>query len=121
MIELLIFVPHDDFVHHAPTGFVLADEFFEASRLKDPISAAQQQTVNLKRDVYYLLKRYPNRVSVQWVDPWSVLGLWVAFRHRMRTFPSVLVDRKILLVGDEIRVLKERVEELLSQSPASSG
>jgi hypothetical protein len=36
--------------------------------------------------------RYGRRVSVRLVDPQSLLGFWRVLRHRIRRFPTFLID-----------------------------
>jgi hypothetical protein len=111
----MIFSPSFQDSQGVPRGFTLVDEYFSASRAKDPLTANQQLLAGLQRTLAYLVKRYPKRIIVRWVNPWSFEGLWVSVRYRVRTFPAVLINRKIILVGTEIDDLTDRVADVLSQ------
>jgi hypothetical protein len=115
MITLLIYAPPEDFTEHAPTGFIFTNELFAAQKLTDPISNAQQLTADLARTVTYLIKRYPGRLRVRWVNPWSLLGLWVSVRYRLRTTPAVLIGRNLVLTGEDIKDLSQHVANILAK------
>lgn len=119
-IEILIFSPGPQDVQGVPRGFTLVDQYFSASSAKDPISTEQQLLEGLQKTLVYLVKRYPRRLTVQWVSPWSLGGLWVSVRYRIRTFPTVIIDHRHILVGEQIDGLADRVAEILSQVPTSA-
>lgn len=96
------------------------DEYFSASRARDPLTADQQLLEGMQRTLTYLVKRYPRRISVQWVSPWSLGGLWISIRFRIRTFPAVIINRRVTLVGPQIDQLADQVVAILSHSPESA-
>jgi hypothetical protein len=48
--------------------------------------------LRISRWVRALRERYSGRVSVRLVDPQSLLGFWRILRHRIRRYPTFLVD-----------------------------
>ena len=121
MIELLILAPDTAMLHHAPSGFTFTGEVFKEAKLRDSLSAEQKITADLERAVHYLTRRFPRRIRVQWVDPWSFGGLWCAVRFRVRHYPTVIVNRRTLLFGEQITMpaFTNTIAELLSASPIS--
>jgi hypothetical protein len=83
--------------------------------MQDPVSSSQHVSKDLQRVVYYLCKRYPDRIQVYWVNPWSLAGLWVSFRFRLKGFPCVVINQQEVLSGDQLEKLEQRVVEILGQ------
>ena len=122
MINLLVFAPSNDHSYHVPAGFIFADEVFAESGLRDRASASQGALGDLQRNLIYLLYRFPGRLRVRWVDPWSPRGLVYTLRYRLRTFPSILIrtkGEKQILRGKEIGQINEHVIAALSK-PSNS-
>ncbi len=103
MIDLLIVAPPRGFDQHVPAGFIFADEVFAAAELRDPISVAQEEAAELRRALHYLGRRYPRRIRVRWVDPWTPGGLWLSFRFRLRAYPAVIVNQSEVLKGEQLQ------------------
>ncbi len=120
MLELLIYSPHD-YDQGAPTGFALTRQYLDASRVQDPVSSAQHIGKDVQRVVYYLCRRYPQRIRVHWVNPWSLPGLWASFRFRLRGFPCVVINRREVLGGEQLAQLEQRVLEILGQPSQADG
>lgn len=115
MIELLVYAPREDFARQGTTGFDYSSQLLSAYRWHDNITQNQDISASLRRTLFYLQHRYPQRIRIHWVDPWSLSGLWIAFRYRLRGFPSVLINRETVLRGEEIKLLLEQqVVEILS-------
>jgi hypothetical protein len=111
----MIFSPGPQDTQGVPRGFSLVDEYFSASQAKDAFTTDQQLLVGLQRTLAYLVKRYPKRIAIQWVNPWSLGGLWVSVRYRIRTFPAVIINRQVILFCSEIDGLVDQVVAILSQ------
>jgi hypothetical protein len=114
VINIIIFTPPEDYTQHAPLGFIFTNELFAAQKLKDPISDAQQLSFDLIKTLSYLKNRYPQRVRIRFVNPWSLFGLWVAVRYRLRSFPAIILNRDLVLTGEDIKSLSQHVADLLS-------
>jgi hypothetical protein len=114
VINIIIYTPPEDHTQHAPLGFIFTNELFAVQKLKDPISDAQQLSFDLIKSLSYLKNRYPKRLRIRFVNPWSLLGLWVAFRFRLRSFPAVILNRDLVLTGEEIKSLDQHVANMLS-------
>ncbi|UCH58387.1 MAG: hypothetical protein JSV61_09200 [Anaerolineales bacterium] len=120
MIHIIVFAPVDDLVQSSPRGFAFTDGYFSEARLKDPVSATHSNIVQLQRTLGYLQRRYPKRIKLSWVNPWSLNGLLFSLRYRIRSFPTVILQsqlKQVILSGDEITQISERVADLLSATP----
>jgi hypothetical protein len=60
-----------------------------ADALPDDLTAEFQQ---LSDWIHGLLERHGPRLSISVIDAASVEGVWMALRHRLRRFPTVIVD-----------------------------
>lgn len=65
----------------------------------------------------YLRNRYPGRVRIQWVEPWSIGGLWLVWRFRVREFPTVIIGGREILPPQALDRLEDKVAEALSTVP----
>jgi hypothetical protein len=61
-----------------------------ADALPDDLAADFQRVSDW---VHALLERHPGHVSVSVIDAASIEGVWAALRHRIRSFPAVIVGR----------------------------
>ena len=118
MLTLFVFAPPEAAAPGAPTGLIFTQELFRAYRLKS--GQAETLLADLPRRLAYLQNRYPGRVRVRWVDPWSPGGLWMAWRLRVRAIPSVAVEKGPLLAGETLKDLEDIVAERLSTVPPSN-
>ena len=117
MIELLVIAPSDSFTHHVPAGFIFADEVFTEAKLRDPISQSQKMAFDLERALGYLVKKYPKRLRIRWLNLWSLGGVWTAIRFRLRSFPAVVVNQSHVLMDDQLQIqsLGNFIDAMLSQ------
>ena len=117
MIELLIVDPSSSFTHHAPGGFIFADEVFTEAKLHDPVSQSQKLTTDLERSLGYLEKKYPKRLQIRWLYLWSLGGVRAAIIYKLRSYPAVVINQSKVLVDEqlEFQTLQNHIELLLSQ------
>jgi hypothetical protein len=118
LITITIFAPADELAHSAPRGFAFVDQVFKEAgyKEKDPRAESGQ----ILRRLGYLKRRYPGRMKFSWINPWTPQGMWFAIRHRLRVFPSAIIQsdqQRIVLVGDQLNNLEEQVAALLSAPP----
>ncbi len=118
MLTLFVFAPPEAAAPGAPRGLIFTQELFRVYRLKG--RQAEAILADLPRRLAYLQNRYPGRVRVQWVDPWSLGGLWMAWRFRARIVPSVAVGKGPLLTGETLKDLEDIVAERLSSAVSPS-
>ena len=117
MIEILIVAPSDE-SGHPPEGFIFANEVFEEAGLKDKVTASQSISKELRRELSYLVRRYPRRLQIHWVEPLSLRGLYVRIRFRLRTYPAILLNSNsgvTVLTGKEIDKIGDHIAEILSK------
>jgi hypothetical protein len=116
-IELLIVAPSNNFTHHVPGGFIFTDEVFAEAKLRDPVSQSQNLTYDLERTLGYLVKRYPGRLRLRWLNLWSPGGVWAAIRYRIRSFPAIVANQNHVLVENQLQSqsLQNFIDSLLSQ------
>ena len=78
--------------------------------LPDDLMAEYQQVSDW---VHGLLARHGSEVSISVVDAASIEGVWRSLRHRIRQFPTVVVDGKERLSGTDFGALDALVEDRL--------
>ena len=120
MIDLLVISPSDQMLTHAPNGFLIADQILAEASLKDSISTKQRGNSSLEQTLGLLLRRYPRRIRVRWVNPWTPGGLLACFRYKVRTFPAVVMNGTSVLIGAQLEreVLRQTLEDALSKPGA---
>jgi hypothetical protein len=118
MIDLIVISPSDHLTTTMPNGFRFTDQVFSEAAIKDPISSEQRINASLERTLRYLVKRFPRRIRVRWINPWSPSGLLACFRYRVRNFPAVVINQDEVLFGDQLLhdALTQKVADILSQS-----
>jgi len=117
-MHIIVFAPPDDINQDAPRGFTFVDGVFQQARMKDPISTSQMGSEWLRRKLNYLVKRYPKRIQVAWVNPLSLQGIIFSIRFRQRKFPGILLlsgSERQFVTGDDLANIEEKVVELLSK------
>jgi hypothetical protein len=88
-VILEVVTPHADTLQHMPRGFIYADK-----TLADQISKALEtddETLWLRRCVYYLERRFQRWLQVRPIEPMSLLGLFRTIRYRIRTYPTFIM------------------------------
>ncbi|MBI4772443.1 MAG: hypothetical protein HY784_18940 [Chloroflexi bacterium] len=90
-------------LEHAPAGFGYVGEMFEQARLKDSLTESQSPDAWLVRSLGHLARRFPRRLRVQWVNLWSLPGLLLAVRYRVRTYPTIVFSTGIVYTGNDPR------------------
>ena len=117
-MRIIVFAPPDDINQGAPRGFSFVDGVFQEARMKDPISTSQMDSEWLRRKLHYLVRRYPRRIQVEWVNPLSIQGIIFSVRFRQRKFPSILLlsgsDRQFV-TGNDLANIEDKDVELLSK------
>jgi hypothetical protein len=118
LLTITVFAPPEQIGGSEPRGFAMVDDIFHEAKLSDPVSNSQKHFTQLERTLGYLVRRYPKRINVQWINPWSAQGLIFAFRYRLRIFPTVLLQshsEQKILASEELASLSDHVARLLSK------
>jgi hypothetical protein len=72
--------------------------------------------------VHQVLERHGPAVKVSVIDAASIEGVWTAMRHRVRQFPTVIIDGQARRLDADASSLDGLIEERLrSRGPASEG
>ncbi len=123
VLDLVLIAPEGAYTAHAPGGALFAEQYFAAARLEDRLSAAQRPAAELVSTLRYLQRRFPGRIRVQWVSLWSLRGLWLCFRYRVRHFPALVLPDGRVLWGKALGrdVLREVVATYLSGQSVDTG
>lgn len=102
----------------APGGLGYLSEMFEAGKLRDELSQQQTHDAWLFSTIKKLQRRHPKRIRARWIDPHSLIGLYLVIRYRLRTFPAVIVGDRAMDPGDDPQAFETVITQLLTQ-PAS--
>jgi hypothetical protein len=109
----------DDLVHAVPVGFRLVDEVFAEAGLRDPVSAAQTgaQAARLRILVRAIGREYRGRVALRVVELWTLPGLWLAVRYRLREFPCLLIAGHVYPIDTPVEAVIEALRQALAADP----
>ncbi len=86
---LEVVTPHTDMIHHMPGGFAYADEML-ANQISQALET-DDETLWLRRCLYYLDRRFQRWLQVRLIEPLSLLGLFKVVRYRIRTYPTFII------------------------------
>jgi len=101
-------------IQSAPGGLGYLSEVFQAGNLRDRLTQEQLQDGWLFGSVNKLQRRYPKRIKARWVDPHSPMGLYLAVRFRIRSFPAIIVGRRTFDPGSDPGDFERLITDLLS-------
>jgi hypothetical protein len=63
--------------------------------------------------VHDLKNRHGDRIAVRVIDAASIQGVWTSLRHRVRTYPAVIVGGRTKRVGGDYRQLGPVIDRLV--------
>lgn len=91
-----------------PVGFRHASQWFFEAGLEDATGAAQSSFQKRLRILHRAFTReFGNKVALQVIDPWSLQGLWFCTRHRIRSFPCLVIAQQCMPLDlSQIEVLE---------------
>jgi hypothetical protein len=61
--------------------------------------------------VHRLIERYRGSIKVRIIDAASIEGVWKSLRHRVRKYPTVVVDGRFKQIGTNFPALEPLIEE----------
>ncbi|MEW5960184.1 MAG: hypothetical protein AB1801_20870 [Chloroflexota bacterium] len=96
-VILEVVTPHAGMLHHMPGGFAYANEILTEAGFGEQVNkilGANDETLWLRRCLYYLERRFQRWLQVQLIEPFSLLGLLRVIRHRIRTYPTFILGGK---------------------------
>lgn len=88
-------------------------EVYEEAGLADELSVQQLPDRWLFASLDGLRRQYPEQLHVRWVSPYSLLGLYVAIRFRIRTYPTVIIGSTPLRSLAGPKEFEEQIVELI--------
>jgi hypothetical protein len=115
VLDLTVISPSAATLQSAPGGLGYLSEMFEAGKLKDELSHRQINDAWLLSSIRKLQRRHPKRIRARWVDPHSIVGLYLVIRFHLRTFPTVIIGKRTLDPGNDPQAFEAVITELLSQ------
>jgi hypothetical protein len=71
----------------------------------------REECVKLSEWIRELRRLYKHRILIKLIDIQSPLGIYKAFRHRIRTYPTFIIEKKEIYAGWD----KNQLEVLLDQ------
>lgn len=115
-LTLLVLAPYEGEAEHLPGGALFTRDYFRAARMQDDLAHRQRFAQSLESTLRYLQQRFPQRLRVRWVSPWSLRGLWLTWRYRVRHFPAVVFPDGWVAQGEDLRreALREHVAAYLA-------
>jgi hypothetical protein len=96
LLTITVISPSNASVGAAPGGLGYLAEMLEAGNLRDELSVRQLPDGWLFPSLARLRRKYRGRLRTRWVNPYSLLGLYLAVRFRIRAYPTIMLDREIL-------------------------
>ena len=96
MLIITVISPSNAGVRSAPGGIGYLTEMFDAANLRDELSVRQLPDQWLFPSLQRLRQRYRGRLRTRWVNPYSLLGLYLVTRFRIRSFPTVILGNEVL-------------------------
>ncbi len=87
------------------------DEKIYQKEIEDYPSELKEESIKLSQWIRELIHLYRHRLLIKLIDAQSFLGFYKSLRHRIRTYPSFIVEGREVYSGWE----KGRVEELIDK------
>ncbi len=117
VLDLWVIAPSEEaeLLPLAPHGSAIAVDVLRRS----PEGGGLGVPPRLRRALTYVAHRFPGRLRVHWVDPWSLAGLWFCWRHRIRHIPGILFPDGHQMAEAEVTpaTLRDRVAAYLTGTP----
>lgn len=83
-------------VGSVPGGLGYVAEMYDAASLSDDLSRRQVPDAWLAASLERLRRRFRGRLRVRWVNPYSLGGLYLSVRYRIRSFPAIMIGDEVL-------------------------
>jgi len=102
-----------DHCHHCEIIFDQADinRKFHQRDLNEYPSDLAEEFARLSTWIRELLHLYQHRLQVKIIDVQSLLGIYKSLRHRIRNYPTFIIDGKQIYTGWD----KDQLEKLLDK------
>lgn len=95
LLTITVVSPSHAIVGGAPGGLGYLAEMLEAGDLRDELSVRQQPDGWLFPSLTRLRRRYRGRLRTRWVNPYSLLGLYLAIRFHIRSYPTIMLGTEV--------------------------
>ena len=117
VLTITVVSPSNASVGAAPGGIGYLAEMYDAANLSDELSIRQLPDGWLFLSLVRLRRRYRGRLRTRWVNPYSLLGLYLVVRFHIRSYPTIMIGSEIL---DSVGGASE-FEELVVARLAATG
>lgn len=114
-MDVIIVTPYVSQLHHVPAGMVYVDEMLVEAQLGEDQSELTGSEW-LEQCLQQLKRRFRRRVRVRLLDPMTLNGLFFVIRHRIRHFPTVVMENGLVLVQPTVETVVSTVEEISKTS-----
>jgi histone acetyltransferase (RNA polymerase elongator complex component) len=114
LIEIVTRVlTHFDHCAHCEVLFGQAglDKKFHQKEMEEYPADLKEEHLRLSNWIRELTHLYKHRVIIKLIDVQSLMGIYKSFRHRIRTYPTFIVEGKETYAGWD----KNRLESLLDK------
>lgn len=99
-----------------PNSLQYVSQLFAETGLADATGAVQPRFQKQLRILSRALAReFGDRVAIQIVDPWSLQGLWFCARHRVRSFPCLVIAKQYVSLEISQKELLEIIRQALDE------
>jgi hypothetical protein len=93
------------------------EEMLDAANLRDELSVRQLPDSWLFSSLARLRRRYRGRLRARWVNPYSLLGLYLAVRFHIRAYPAIMIGSEVLSPVGGAAEFESIVADRLSATP----
>lgn len=119
-LELTIISPSAALLRSAPGGLGYLLEVYQEANLEDSLSRNQMPDQWLMKSLGRLRYRYPGRLRIRWVDPYSLLGFYLILRFRIRTFPAIILEKSLVEYGEDPADFEDLITTRLAEPPGTT-
>lgn len=84
---------------------------FHQKEMDEYPSDIKEEFIQLSAWIRELSRLYKHRLTIKLIDAQSLLGIYKSLRHRIRTYPAFIVERKEIYFGWD----KNQLEDLLDK------
>ncbi len=127
VLQIWVVAPEGGIFPLAPSGAVVAEDYLthlpgrQRSARSAGAAGEAESVYAIRRALHYLRHRFPGRLRVYWVNPWSLHGLWFCWRNHVRIIPAMLFPdgRQVSLQNVDMEALRDLIAAYLAGNPST--